>query len=934
MAISQALLAHGKEKAQKLLPDVKISDPNLALIGLSDFAARCFAKDPRLLEWLDQPTEIAARDIPDITDKSKLAQLSESEFFSLLRACRNQYWLKVAYLDLIEGNDIQDSIAYISKLAEKLIDTAYQWAYEQVAQLNGRPLDKEGNDMPMLVLGMGKLGGGELNYSSDIDLIFTYPYHVETQGGRRSVEAQVFFTKVAQKTIAALNQVTPDGQVFRVDMRLRPFGDSGPLVMSFNAMEEYYQEHGRDWERYAMLKARLLGDKTAYHDEFYNLMRPFVYRRYIDFSVIESLRKMKALIAQDVRRKGLTNNIKLGAGGIREAEFVVQALQMIRGGREPRLQTQSLLSALTVLTELGDISPESRAMLSQSYLFLRRVEQYLQQFDDKQTQTLPDNEIDKLRLCSLLNIEHYDACLSLIDDYMVKVHDEFKAMIGDEGECLDADDARFELVWAKPSQDTLDNIPELLTFADGWLQPIVDFKTVSGGKKLGVRGRDVLDKLMPLLLARLAKDKANSAVLKRVFDVISKIISRTAYLELLLENPGALQQLIKLCHHSKWIAEHLARYPILLDELIDPAQLYRPLPLSAYKQEIRQYFLRIDPEDLEAQMEALRQFKQTHQLRIAAADATGVLSIMKVSDHLTALAEAIIEHCVQLAWNQTHVRFGYPPGADDEHTGFAVIGYGKAGGIELGYDSDLDLVFVHNCDGQGFTNGDKQIDARQFYLKLAQRLLHLFNTRTSSGILYELDTRLRPEGASGLLAINIETFSEYQHQQAWTWEHQALVRARILVGDEVMTTRFNQIRHEVLSLARDETQLKTDVAQMRQKMRSHLNQETASEFDLKQGVGGMADIEFLAQYLVLQFAKLHPNIMTYSDNVRIFAAAQQLGILTKEQETALVDAYCAYRELYHVQSLKQDSKLVSKAEVQSHIEAVNSIWQRFLPSLD
>lgn len=934
MAISQGLLSHGKEKALKQLPNANISEQNLALIALSDFALRCFAKQPNLLDWLDDPVELASRAIPDIANKSDLAQLNEADFFRLLRSYRNQYWLKVACLDLIHRNDIQDSIGYISKLAEKLIETAYLWAYEQVAQLSGRPLDKNGNDMPMLVLGMGKLGGGELNYSSDIDLIFTYPYHVETQGGRRTIEAQVFFTKVAQKTIAALNQVTPDGQVFRVDMRLRPFGESGPLVMSFNAMEEYYQEHGRDWERYAMLKARLLGDACQYHDEFYSLMRPFVYRRYIDFSVIESLRKMKALIAQDVRRKGLTNNIKLGAGGIREAEFVVQALQMIRGGREPRLQTQSLLQALNVLTELGDISQKSCTLLSEGYLFLRRVEQYLQQFDDKQTQTLPDTEIDQMRLCALLDTNDYSDCLARIDDYMVKVHDEFKAMIGSESECLEAEDARFELLWAKPSIETLENISELSNSGDGWLQSITDFKVLSGSKKLGVRGRDVLDKLMPLLIMRLAKDSASPAVLKRVFDVIGKIISRTAYLELLLENPGALQQLIKLCHHSKWIAEHLARYPILLDELIDPAQLYRPLPLSAYKQEIRQYFLRIDPQDLEAQMEALRQFKQTHQLRIAAADATGVLSIMKVSDHLTALAEAIIQHCVQLAWAQTHERFGYPPGASDEHTGFAVIGYGKAGGIELGYDSDLDLVFVHNCDGNGFTNGDKQIDARQFYLKLAQRLLHLFNTRTSSGILYELDTRLRPEGASGLLAINIETFSQYQHTQAWTWEHQALVRSRILVGDEVMTARFNEIRCAVLSLARDKEKLTTDVAQMRQKMRTHLNKETETDFDLKQGVGGMADIEFLAQYLVLQYAQAHAQIMTYSDNVRIFAAAQEIGILSKAQEEALVTAYCAYREHYHVQSLKQDSKLISKRAVINHIDAVRAIWQSFLPVLD
>lgn len=929
MELAQGLQQLGQQRFNEIFAD-KQAEPNVvALLALSDFAFRILAQHPHFIDYLHNDQWLASRDTSAVFDTQSLAKIAESDAFQTLREYRNLHWLKLAYLDLVLKNDIRDSISYTSQLSEQLIDSAYRWAYAQVTSVWGKPTDDKGDVMPMLILGMGKLGGYELNYSSDIDLIFTYPYQVETQGGRKSCEAQVFFTKVAQKTIAALNQVTPEGQVFRVDMRLRPFGDSGPLVMSFNAMEEYYQEQGRDWERYAMLKARLLGTESSYWQEFYDLLRPFVYRKYIDFSVIESLRKMKALIAQDVRRKGLTENIKLGAGGIREAEFVVQALQMIRGGREPSLQVQSFCKALEALATLNEVPQDVANTLTDGYLFLRRIEQYLQQFDDKQTQTLPQDDLGQMRLSALLETSNYGDATALINQQMRLIHDEFNAMIGAEDDDEQDVDSRYELLWEKPS---IEVISSHLLFGQNteFFNIVYDFKVSGTKRKLGGRGRDVLDKLMPLLLQQADKCGCEPSILKRVLAVVEKVISRTAYLELLLENPGALNQLFKLCAHSKWIGEHLACYPILLDELIDPAQLYKTLPLSGYEQEIRQYFLRIDENDLELQMEALRQFKQTHQLRIAAADATGVLDVMKVSDHLTALSEAIVAQCVNLAWQQMVTRFGYPPEASDDEKGFAVIAYGKAGGVELGYDSDLDLVFVHNCDGVGQTNGDKQIDARQFYLKLAQRLLHLFNTRTASGILYELDTRLRPEGASGLLAINIETFREYQLKQAWTWEHQALVRARMTYGQASLLARFNEIRNEVLSRQRDEQKLREDVVNMRQKMRDHLIKASGAEFDIKQGVGGMADIEFLAQYFVLKNAYAQPKITQYSDNIRIFASAAEHGFIEPIEMQQLTSAYCDYRELYHQVSLRQEAKLVSLESVQNDVNAVTTIWQKYL----
>jgi len=860
----------GLERFEQLYPQQSNESEVIRLLALSDFAWRCLESQPTLKDWLLCKDEIQNRHVTSPFDSIELSDIDDAKCNQILRKYREKYWLKVAFLDLCCNNPIADSINYISQLADMLIDSANQWAHAQVAKVNGEPLDEQSQAMPLMVLGMGKLGGQELNYSSDIDLIFAYPRSTKTQGGRRSLEAQVFYTKVAQKLIASLNQATGDGQVFRVDMRLRPFGESGPLVMSFNAIEDYYQEQGRDWERYAMLKGRLIGTPNKYWDEFIKLLKPFVYRRYIDFSVIESLRKMKLMIAQEVRRKRLTNNIKLGAGGIREVEFIVQALQMVRGGREANLQTQSLLKALNELALSQVIDEQEASELKRNYLYLRKVEQYLQIFDDQQTQTLPDDELNQQRLNLLLEQADFAATLSTIEKVMKQVNGEFALVIGEETAPLDTCEGAFISAWDHG------DVGFLKEARDEWQTPLNDFKLRLSKVNIGNRGRDTLDKLMPVLLSQL--NDFNS------------------------------------------------RYPILLDELIDPAVLYKPTPLTAYKDEIRQYFLRIEHDDLELQMESLRQFKQTHQLRIAAADATGVLDVMKVSDHLTVLAEAIVDQAVNIAWHNTVKRFGMPPGTDDENKGFAVIAYGKTGGLEVGYDSDLDLVFVHNHDGSSQTNGEKPIDSRQFYLKLAQRLMHLFNTRTASGILYELDTRLRPEGASGLLAINLESFNHYQQTQAWTWEHQALVRARLILGQNDLIDRFSQIRKNILCQQRDHTVLKADVIKMREKMRDHLAKGNTEQFDLKQDVGGMADIEFITQYLVLKHANEFEQLTVYSDNVRILTDAANIGCITKEQKQQLIKAYIDYRSCYHVLSLDQKGKLISREAFLQDITNVTKIW--------
>jgi len=846
--------------------------------------------------------------------------------------------VKIAIDDLLFDTSLDVSLARLSSLADELILSSLQWLTDFCQKKWGTPTNEQGENQVLLVYGMGKLGGKELNFSSDIDLIFTYPESGETHGCRRSIDNQQFFTRLAQKLIASLHQVTCDGFVYRVDMRLRPFGDSGPLVLTFNAMEDYYQEQGRDWERYAMLKARVIGE-SKYHEQLSSMLRPFVYRRYIDFSVIDSLRRMKMMIAQEVRRKQLINNIKLGAGGIREIEFIVQVFQLIRGGRVKELQQRSLLTVLPKLVESGEINEANKQVLENAYRFLRRVENIIQALADKQTQTLPDSELDQQRVIAVLGIETWPEFLAILAEHMNNVHQEFDLLIGLDSPNHQAADEHWVTLWHNRWSDE-ESIAWLDQEALAWQsskvwQILHDFREDTGKRSLGNRGRQVLDKLIPLLLCRLQKNEMAEQVLARVLQVFSKIVTRTAYLELLFENEGALKQLIHLCQASSWVTDYIAKYPILLDELIDPKLLHNPPQLSSYALELRERMLRIPEEDLEAQMEALRQFKQSQQLRIAAAEIADVLPVAKISEHLTSLAEAILSEVINLAWQQVSDRFGVPTIClgHGKEKGFGVIAYGKTGGVELGYSSDLDLVFVHQSESDevttGKADGSKVIAASQFYMKLAQRIMHIFNTRMNSGILYELDMRLRPSGNSGLLVVHLNTFANYQHEDAWTWEHQALVRARMIFGNVELHKEFVTIRQDVLSRPREFLTLKSDIVSMREKMRSHLDKSDESHLDIKQGKGGLVDIEFLAQFLVLAHAKEYSELMNYCDNLGIFKSLLKLNLLEKAEQQQLSHMYQKLRALGHQATMQNAGQLINKSTITGQV-AISEIWQKRL----
>ncbi|MCX8885722.1 bifunctional [glutamate--ammonia ligase]-adenylyl-L-tyrosine phosphorylase/[glutamate--ammonia-ligase] adenylyltransferase [Vibrio parahaemolyticus] len=854
----------------------------------------------------------------------------------VLRQFRNREMVYIAWKDFLHAWTLEESLRHLSQLAEAMIFETYQWQYKICCAEWGTPTNAEGEAQPMLIIGMGKLGGGELNFSSDIDLIFTYPENGETQGARRSIANAQFFTRLGQRIIKALDQQTYDGFCYRVDMRLRPFGESGPLVMSYAALEDYYQEQGRDWERYAMIKARVMGcEMYPQYQELRKMLRPFVFRRYIDFSAIQSLRRMKSMISSEVRRRGLTNNIKLGAGGIREIEFIAQVFQLIRGGREPSLRNRGLLETLNGIEELALLTPQEVSNLEAAYKYLRQLENLLQAMADKQTQTLPDCDIERLKLATAMQLESWELLIEQTQQHMNKVHQVFETLIGDDEEDEGCTIARhFHELWDMANkQDVLElildqdiQVEEPAIFS----KAIINFKADLAKKTLGPRGREVLNRLMPKVFDAVFAHPDAQFGLPRVLHLLHNICTRTTYLELLDEHPAALVQLVRLCTASPMISEQLSRYPILLDELIDPQQLYNPIPLDSYRTELRDFLARIPEDDMEQQMEALRQFKQICILRIAAADIAGVLPVMKVSDHLTYLAEAIVEAVVSQAWLQVSEKYGEPTHVKDrEGKGFAVIGYGKVGGWELGYNSDLDIVFMHDCPVNVYTDGKKEIDGRQFYLRLAQRIIHIFSTRTASGILYEVDTRLRPSGASGLLVSPTDAFEDYQHQDAWTWEHQALVRARMIYGDEPLAIAFHNTRHDVLCKPRDEQTLKKEVVEMREKMRDHLGGKKSGRFMIKQDVGGITDIEFLAQYLVLNYSHEKPKLTRWCDNVRIYETLIAQGVMEEDQAMQLIRAYTTMRnEIHHRNLLNLDADVVEDKFVAER-EWVKQAWNQW-----
>ena len=918
----------------------------------SDFAAVTAARNPETLAWLladgalarapaegelDRVLVEALRPLfPDSPDEPGLART--------LRRFRRVQMLRIVWRDLAGWATLDETMESLSALADACVQRALELLTAWTEAELGVPQDAAGHRQRLLVLGMGKLGARELNLSSDIDLIFAFPRTGETRGGPRPLTNEQFFTRLCQRLVQALDQVTVDGFVFRVDTRLRPFGSAGPLAMSFDAMDGYYQSQAREWERYAMIKARVVAGPQGPAAELMAQLKPFVYRRYLDFGAIESLRSLKVMIARELKRKGMEHNIKLGPGGIREIEFIGQSFQLIRGGRDPELRIRPIQPVLQLLGHKGLLSRDDVATLTSAYRFLRLTENRLQAWQDRQTHVLPEKPDARLRLARSMGFADWAGFLAELDAHRGRVQRCFEAIFAEPG----AGEHKLSGLWVgRPDP----NEAAALLAAHGFAAPaealaaIERFRDAAKRRGLSTRAAEHLDLVIPVLLSAVAESDDPDLALPRVLKVVESVLGRTAYLALLSEHPDALRQLVRLSAKSPWFAERTARQPLLLDELLDPRRLFEPLRRVDLEQELDVLLGTVAEDDLEQRMERLRQFVQGNKLRTAAADITGVIPLMVVSDYLTEIAEVATERSLCIAFCDLNRRHGCPPGVGLTEPGFLVLGYGKLGGIELGYNSDLDLVFLYdealaNLGTEPEAAEQRSISGSQFYVRLAQRLIHIMTTPTYSGVLYEIDARLRPDGDKGMIARTLASFESYQREEAWTWEHQALVRARPVAGDARLAERFQSVRAAILCLPREPEQLRAEVRDMRRKMRDNLDKTRAGDgsspgrFDLKQGRGGIADIEFMVQYSVLRWAAEHPELTVWTDNVRLLETLGRLRLLPGHAAGELTDAYKALRAAYHRNALQDTPGLVPDTELVAEREAVAALWDELLGAGD
>lgn len=930
-------------------PQWLASELSTVLIG-SDFVRDQLMRHPEWLQRLQQSGDLeqacSEQQYRDLLHALVQPEQEEADLHRVLRQFRQYQMVRLIWRDLTRRSDMIGTTHELSWLADVCIDETLNWLYEKACERWGTPWsrpDAQGRrqQQRMVVLGMGKLGAHELNLSSDIDLMFTYPSNGETDHERKNLENQDFFIRLGQKLIQALDNLTGDGFVFRVDMRLRPFGTSGTLACSFDAMEGYYQDQGRDWERYAMIKSRVVAGDKAQGERLQSLLRPFVYRKYIDFSAFESLRDMKLMISREVRRKGLEDNVKLGSGGIREVEFIAQAFQLIRGGRDLELRQRELMNILPLLPERVGMPQQAVDELIAAYTFLRNTEHAIQALADQQTQELPADDLGRARIAHSMGFADWQSFHEQLMSYRATVSRHFADVIAPEESEDDLADSTTETDWQALWHGEMDDAEAhgLLAErgfkdADKAFRLIQDLRNLKAVQVLQQVAQQRLLNVLPNLLEAIAQCDNPEVTLERVLLLIQAILRRSAYLVLLAENPAALQQLVRLCSASAWFANLLAKQPVLMDELIDPRTLYDPPDKARLQAELRQQLLRIPQEDTEQLMEALRYFKHAHVLRVAASEVTGVLPLMKVSDYLTWLAEAVLEVVLDIAWHDLISKYGRPlrePGIPCDPD-FVVLGYGKVGGIELSYGSDLDLVFLYDADSNLNTDGEKQVPNPVFFNRLGQKMIHILNTFTPSGQLYEVDMRLRPSGNSGLLVSTLKAFGEYQQREAWTWEHQALVRARVVAGCPRVKERFEQTRAEILGADRELEKLRTDVVEMREKMRQHLGSGVKEEdaFHLKQDRGGIVDIEFLVQFHVLAYATRHPDLLEFTDNIRILDAIERNALLSAEEADFLRETYKTYRAMGHRLALQEQSSTIADDQFAQLRTRVGEIWDRVM----
>lgn len=909
---------------------------NTVLLGSEYLLEQC-VRTPALFAWLEeqaaQPSPSAQVLQQELT--AALAPLQDdAAMLAPLRAFRHRYLCRIIWRDLAGVADLPETLHELSLLADSILTVCQERLFALYCQRYGVPKNAAGASQPLVIFAMGKLGAQELNLSSDIDLIFAY----ETEGELATLSYQQFYTRLGQALIRLLDSQTADGFVYRVDMRLRPWGSVGALASSFESLVAYYRHQGREWERYALIKIRAVAGDVRAGQRLIETLKPFVFRRYLDYGALASLREMKQLIEREVRQQGRYEDIKLGAGGIREIEFIVQVQQLVRGGQELALQAAHLLAVLPVLAEQGLINSAVAKELTTAYVFLRRMEHRLQAWRDQQTQLLPRAEEERARLAFTLGFTSVAECEAALSFYREQVRYQFQQVIAapeDERNVEDSIDQQTIALWRGqlPKQRAVQVLTNFgVEEAGEVLQQLAAFR--QGLPEQWRLYSDSLDSVLPRLLEALGYHRGGAEQLLPLLGLLDVLLARGQHhLELLAENPRVINQIVKLFGMSASVASLVTQHPALMEELLDASALYSFPSLAQLQDELRQQLLRVPAEDVQRQLEVVRHFKQVHQLRATIQAASEQLPLMKVSDYLTWLAEAVINQILLLAWHDTALRYGLPTDEEGNAAGMqcVVVAYGKLGGLELSPDSDLDLVFLYDAPSNAMTNGDNAVSNGQFYTRLCQMLVQILTSHTVEGRLYEVDMRLRPSGNAGPLASTLNAFERYQQEEAWTWEHQALTRARVVAGAVEVEQRFAKIRDNVLRQQRPLQALQQEVLAMREKLYKHhdANLTTDSSEALKFGRGGIVEVEFMVQYGVLRWAFDYPALTQHTDNIRLLDVLATIEQVPAHEAGLLREAYLAYRSAVHRAALGQVLTPLEKAYLIELSQEVGAVWRRW-----
>ncbi|KAF1690733.1 bifunctional [glutamate--ammonia ligase]-adenylyl-L-tyrosine phosphorylase/[glutamate--ammonia-ligase] adenylyltransferase [Pseudoxanthomonas koreensis] len=877
-----ATLRAASPRHAALLEDASLCARVQQVALASDFAVETLRRQPALLGHL-------AGDDPPPLPEPVLDPAQPSAWPTQLRLYRSAGSTRLVWRDVLGLDDVDATLAGSTRLAEDCLRIALQAVEGEFAERHGVVRDAAGVAQRLVVFGLGKLGGGELNFSSDVDLVYAYAHDGESDG-RRTLAAEDYFARLGQRLAKLLDETTADGFCHRVDLRLRPFGSAGRVAWSFAAMDGYFQREGRDWERYAWLKARAVAGDIDAGEAWLQALRPFVYRRYLDYTALDGLRTMKAAIVAEMQRRDMADDLKRGPGGIREIEFLVQSLQLIRGGREPALRGRGLLPALQALVEAGQIAADHGAALAASYRYLRRLENRVQMLRDAQTHALPGDGDDRLRLALALGHDGWESLQQELAQCRAQVSAEFEALlVPRRGEA--APDA-LESYWRALPQGGEASVLAGAGFADaeGADAALRDFARGNGVRALSDAARARLDRVVPALLGAASRSAQPQAALRRLLGLLQAILRRASYLALLDEQPSAMARLVDVLARSALLAERIANYPLLLDELLD-ARVAGPMPGAATMRSECAAAMQAQDDDPESALRALNEVRQALSFRIALAALDRRQPAADSTRQLAELADAVVAEVLRMAEAEVVAAHGVLPGGR-----FAVVGYGSLGGRELGFGSDLDLVFLYDADPGAVSEGTRALEASRWYTRLAQKVVALLGAVTSAGRLYETDMRLRPDGSKSMLVSTLASYAEYQDQRAWTWEHQALVRARAVAGDASLLADFERVRAETLGRARDAQALAADVVQMRQRMRAELDRSDAARFDLKQGAGGLVDLEFLLQFGVLAGSAQAPALLEPRDSPGLLNALAACGWLQDDEAAALHDAHAVLLE--------------------------------------